>query len=83
MSVLWEFVEARHALDNETWTQQISIVATGGDGEYSYFVNGQPVTEVFAVVLSICEGAWGTIEVQSGDGLTGQIEYEFKSPFCP
>jgi hypothetical protein len=82
LSVSWEFVDAWNALDNETWTQQISIVATGGDGEYSYFVNGQQVTEVFAMVLPLCDGAWGTIEVQSGDGLTGQVEYAFDSPFC-
>jgi hypothetical protein len=82
LSVTWEFVDAWNALDNQTWTQQISIIATGGDGQYSYFVNGQQVTEMFAVVLPICDGAWGVIEVQSGDGLAGQVEYEFDSPFC-
>jgi hypothetical protein len=82
LSVHWEFGAAWNALDNQTWTQQMSIIAEGGDGHYRYFVNGEPVEQTFAIVMPICDGTQGTIEVQSGDGLTAQVEYEFDSPFC-
>lgn len=82
LTASWEFGDAWNALDNESWTQQIVIIAQGGDGNYDYFVNGEPVQEVFAVVLPLCDGARGTIQVQSGDGQTAQVEYEFDSPFC-
>jgi hypothetical protein len=82
LSVHWEFGAAWNALDNQTWTQQMVVVAEGGDGNYRYFVNGEAVEQTFAIVMPICDGAQGTIEVQSGDGLTAQVEYEFDSPFC-
>jgi len=82
LSAYWKFGDAWNALDNETWTQQIIIVAAGGDGDYVYSVKGQTVDEMFAILLPFCDGSQGMIQVQSGDGQTVQIEYEFDSPFC-
>ena len=78
----WEFGDAWNAVDNKTWTQQIIIVAQGGDGDYRYFANDNPIQKMFEVVLPLCDGARGTVEVQSGDGQSARIEYEFDSPFC-
>jgi len=82
LSAYWKFGDAWNALDNETWTQQIIVVAAGGDGDYVYSVKGQTVDEMFAILLPFCDGSQGMIQVQSGDGQTVQIEYEFDSPFC-
>jgi hypothetical protein len=82
LTASWEFKDAWNAYDNETWTQQIIIVAEGGDGDYHYLADGKPVGEMFEVALPLCDGARGTIQVQSGDGQTAQVEYEFDSPFC-
>jgi hypothetical protein len=81
--VYWEFGDAWNSYDNTTWTQQIIIKVEGGDGDYRYFADGEPIEEMFEVTLPVCEGAQGTIEVQWGDSQTTQIEYEFDSPFCP
>jgi hypothetical protein len=82
LSVFWEFGDAANAFDNKTWTQEVIILAEGGDGDYGYFVDGSPVGRMFVVTLPLCDGARGTIEVQSGDGQTARVDYEFDSPFC-
>lgn len=82
LTVSWEFGDAWNALDNETWTQQIIIVATSNDDDYRYFVNGEPSGETFQVTLPLCSGAQGTIRVESGSGQQAEIEYEFDSPYC-
>jgi hypothetical protein len=82
LTVSWEFGDARKTYGSETWTQQIVIVAEGGDGDYTYFANGAPVGEAFEMVLPLCDGVRGVIQVESGDGQTAQVEYEFDSPFC-
>jgi hypothetical protein len=82
LTVSWEFGDAWNALDNETWTQQIIIVATGSNDEVRYFVNGEPSGEMFQVTLPLCSGAQGTIRVESGSGQQAEIEYAFDSPFC-
>jgi hypothetical protein len=82
LTVSWEFGEAWNALDNETWTQQIIIVAPTGDDDYRYFVNDEPSGEMFQVNLPLCSGAEGTIRVESGDGKQAEIEYAFDSPYC-
>jgi hypothetical protein len=82
LTVSWEFGDAWNALDNETWTQQIIIVATGSDDDYQYFVNGEPSGEMFQITLPLCSGAQGTIRVATGSGQEAEIEYEFDSPYC-
>jgi hypothetical protein len=82
LTVSWEFGDAWNADDNQSWSQQVLIVAAGSDGNYRYFSDGEPVSETFTLTLPICEGARGVIEVQSGDEQTAQVEYEFDSPFC-
>jgi len=82
LTVHWEFGDAWNAYDNETWTQQILIVAKGGQGDHTYRVNGEPAGEMFEMTLPLCEGATGLIEVESSDGQTAQVDYAFDSPFC-
>jgi hypothetical protein len=82
LAVHWEFGDAWNAYDNETWTQQIRIVAEGGEGDYTYRVNGEPSSAMFEVTLPLCEGASGLIEAESDDGQTDQVDYAFDSPFC-
>jgi hypothetical protein len=85
LAVSWEFGDAWNTYDNKTWTQQIIVVVKGDaseTGEYHYFVNGEPVGEMFEIILPICDGAQGTITVESDDGQTAQTAYEFVSPFC-
>ena len=82
LTVSWEFGDAWNANDNQSWSQQVLIVAEGGAGEYRYFADGEPVGEMFTLTLPICDGARGVIEVQSGDEQAAQVEYEFDPPFC-
>jgi hypothetical protein len=82
LTVSWEFGDAWNAVDNETWTQQIKIVAADGDGDYRYFVNGEAVGEMFQVVLPLCDGASGIIRVESKDGQSVEVPFEFDSPYC-
>ncbi len=82
MTVSWEFGDAWNAYDNKTWTQQIKIIIEGGDGDYSYYVNDQPVEEMFEVVLPLCDDARGTIRVESSTGQSATTDYAFDSPFC-
>jgi hypothetical protein len=85
LTVSWEFGDAWNTYDNKTWTQQIVVVVEGDADEtdaYRYFVNGEPIGEMFEITLPICDGAQGTITVESDDGQTTQTVYEFDSPFC-
>jgi hypothetical protein len=82
LTVSWEFGDAWNAFDSETWTQQIKIIVEGGDGNYRYFVNGEPTGEILALVLPLCDGAQGTIQVESASGQTSQVDYAFDSPYC-
>jgi hypothetical protein len=82
LTVGWEFGDAWNALDHQTWTQQMRIVIEDGDGAYDYFLDDEPVGEVFEIVLPICEGAQGTIRVESADGGSASVDYEFDSPYC-
>lgn len=82
LTVSWEFRDAWNALDNETWTQEVEIVAEGGGGDYRYFVDGKPSEKTFEVVLPLCEGGQGTIRVESETGESAEAEFAFDSPFC-
>jgi hypothetical protein len=82
MSVSWDFGDAWNALDEQTWTQQINIVAEGAEGALDYFVNGQPAGELFEITLPLCDGAQGTIRVESEDGRSAEVQFAFDSPFC-
>ncbi len=81
-AVSWEFGDAWNSSDNESWTQQVIIVVEGSDGDYRYFVDGEPSGQMFEVTLPLCDGARGVIQVESRSGQTAQVEYEFDSPFC-
>jgi hypothetical protein len=81
-TVSWEFGDAWNALNEETWTQQVRIVVEGGDGDYDYFVNGEPTADTFEVVLPLCEGSQGNVRVESGDGQSAEFKFEFDSPYC-
>lgn len=83
LTVWWEFGDAWNAIDNQTWTQQIRIAAEGGDGDYHYLVGDKPVEQLFELKLPLCDGAQGTIRVESGDGKSAEVEYAFDSPYCP
>lgn len=82
-TVSWGFGDAWNALDNETWTQEVKIVVEGDDGDYRYFVNGEPAAEMFEVVLPLCEGSQGTIRVEAGNGQSAEVQFTFDSPYCP
>jgi hypothetical protein len=82
LTVFWEFGDAWNALDNATWTQQIEIRIEGDEGDYRYFVDGEPATRMFEVVRPLCEGAEGTVRVESDDGKSGEVPYAFDSPYC-
>jgi hypothetical protein len=81
-TVSWEFGDAWNALNGETWTQQVRIVVEGGDGDYDYFVNGEPTADTFEVVLPLCEGSQGNVRVESRDGQSAEFKFEFDSPYC-
>ena len=82
LNISWEFGDAWNAIDSESWTQQLKIVTDGSDGDLSYFLNGEPVSEMFEVVLPLCEGAHGTIRVESDVGASAEVDFAFDSPFC-
>jgi hypothetical protein len=83
LTVTWEFGDAWNALDNETWTQQITISVEGDEGNnYGYFVDGEPAAQTFEVVRPLCDGAEGTIRVESEAGKSGEVPYAFDSPYC-
>jgi hypothetical protein len=81
-AVSWEFGDAWNALDGETWTQQIRIVVEGANGDFDYFLDGKPTDELFQVVLPICKGSQGTVQVKAGDGQSAEVAFEFDSPYC-
>jgi hypothetical protein len=83
LSVSWEFGDAWNTLDNEQWTQQITIVVEDEIDDLTYTVNGEPSGAAFERVLSICDGDGGTIRAESSDGRSGTVVYEFESPYCP
>ena len=82
LTISWEFGDAWNSLDNDEWTQQMKIVVEDEVGDLTYFVNDESSDAAFEKVLPICDGDWGTIRVESSDGRSGTVEYEFESPFC-
>ncbi len=81
-TVSWEFRDAWNALNGETWTQEILILAEGTEGNIRYHVNDKPVGEIFEVVLPLCEGAQGIIRAESDAGQSAEVQFAFDSPFC-
>jgi hypothetical protein len=82
LSISWEFGDAWNAIDGESWTQQLKIVAEETGDDLSFFLNGKPVSEMFELVLPLCEGARGTIKAESRGGATAEVDFAFDSPYC-
>jgi hypothetical protein len=82
LNVSWGFGDAWNEIDGREWTQQVKVFVEGGQGELSYFVDGEPAGEMFEVVLPLCDGAQGTIRVETTQGQNAEVEFGFDSPFC-
>jgi hypothetical protein len=76
--------QGRNPTNPNQWLVIVNLVARGGDGQYSYFHDGLPVSSTrVQIVDQACHNKPGSFWVQDGTGQIVKKSYYFFAPDCP
>jgi len=76
--------QGRNPANPNQWLVVANLIARGGDGQYSYFHDGLPVSSSrVEIVDRTCRNKPGSFWVQDGTGQIVKKSYYFFAPDCP
>jgi hypothetical protein len=76
-------LQGRNPANPNQWLVIVNLVARGGDGQYSYFHDGLPVSSPrVQIVDQTCRNKPGSFWVQDGTGEIVKKSYYFFAPDC-
>jgi len=76
--------QGRNPANPNQWLVVANLIARGGDGQYSYFHDGLPVSSSrVEIVDRMCRNKPGSFWVQDGTGQIVKKSYYFFAPDCP
>jgi hypothetical protein len=76
--------QGRNPANPDQWLVVVNLIARGGDGQYSYFHDGLPVSSTrIQIVDQICRNKPGSFWVQDGGGAIIKKSYYLFAPDCP
>jgi len=69
--------------DPNQWSADVLITASGGDGNYTYYHDGLPLTNPrVTVVYRACRNKPGSFWVDDGTGARAALDYFLYAPYC-
>lgn len=85
LSFDWVIVsQGRNPANANQWLVIVNLVARGGDGQYSYYHDGLPVSSPrIQIVDQNCRNKPGSFWVQDGTGAIVKKSYYLFAPYCP
>jgi hypothetical protein len=76
--------QGRNPANPDQWLVVVNLIARGGDGQYSFFHDGLPVSSTrVQIVDQICRNKPGSFWVQDGGGAIIKKSYYLFAPDCP
>ncbi len=76
--------QGRNPANPNQWRVVADLVAHGGDGQYTYFHDGLPISDArVQVVDRACRNKPGSFWVQDGTGQIVKKSYYLFAPYCP
>ncbi len=76
--------QGRNPANSDQWLVVVNLIAHGGDGQYSYYHDGLPISGTHVQIIDqICQNKPGSFWVQDGTGQIVKKSYYFFAPNCP
>lgn len=83
LSLAWDLLTWGPSPSGDTWVAKVRLRGSGGNGQYIYWVDGQPLEgDLLIIEEPACEEARRAIAVSSGGEVVLQ-ELVLVSPYCP
>jgi hypothetical protein len=83
LSLAWDLLTWGPSPSGDTWVAKVRLRGSGGNGQYIYWVDGQPLEgDSLIIEEPACEEARRAIAVSSGGEVVLQ-ELVLVSPYCP
>ena len=83
LSLAWDLLTWGPSPSGDTWAAKVRLRGSGGNGQYIYWVDGQPLEgDLLIIEEPACEEARRAIAVSSGGEVVLQ-ELVLVSPYCP
>ncbi len=76
--------QGRNPANSNQWLIVVYLIASGGDGQYTYYHDGLPISDPrVQIVDQACHNKPGSFWVQDGTGAMVKKSYYFFAPACP